>query len=194
MAFERTQTDGELMLQVAGFDSSALEKLYDRYSTLLFTLIKKTVSDKQLAEEILSDVFVIIWNRIDHFDFKANSVFTWLLTLTKNKTVDSLIRKKGTASLPRYTSEYEIENILPKLSARIKPLNIDFAKSKRVELISLLETLTDSQRQMLNYSLYAGMDSEEIAEHFNLPESMVRSKFQVAFNVMLNKSKTTINE
>jgi len=194
LAFERTQTDGELMLQVTGFDSSALEKLYDRYSTLLFTLIKKTVSDKQLAEEILSDVFVIVWNRIDHFDFKANNVFTWLLTLTKNKTVDSLKRKKGTASLPAYSSEYEIENILPKLSARIKPLNIDSANSMREQLISLLETLTDSQRQILNYSLYAGMDSEEIAEHFSLPESMVRSKFQVAFNVMLKKARTNLNE
>ena len=94
MAFERTLTDGELMMQVAEFDSSALEKLYDRYSTTLFTLINKIVSDKQLAEEILSDVFVIIWNRIDHFDFKANNVYTWLITLAKNKAVDSLKRKK----------------------------------------------------------------------------------------------------
>lgn len=188
MAFERTLKDGELMLQVAEFDSSALEKLYDRYSTPLFTLINKIVSDKQLAEEILSDVFVIIWNRIDHFDFKANNVYTWLVTLAKNKAVDSLKRKKGTANLPVYSSEYEIENILPKLSANIKPLNIDCAKSKREQLSSLLETLTDSQRQILNYSLYSGIDSEEIAAHFNFPESMVRSKFNVALSALLKKS------
>jgi RNA polymerase sigma-70 factor (ECF subfamily) len=182
------------MLQVAGFDSSALEKLYDRYSTFLFTLINKTVSDEQLAEEILADVFVIIWNRINHFDFKANNVYTWLLILAKNKAVDSLKRKKGTASLPMYTSEYEIENILPKLSAKIKPLTIDYAISRRVLLISILETLTDSQKQILNYSLYAGMDSEEIAEHFSLPESMVRSKFHVAFNAIFKKTRTILNE
>ena len=194
MAFERTLTDGELMMQVAEFDSSALEKLYDRYSTTLFTLINKIVSDKQLAEEILSDVFVIIWNRIDHFDFKANNVYTWLVTLAKNKAVDSLKRKKETASLTVYSSEYEIENILPKLSANIKPLNLDYAKSKRELLSSLLETLTDSQRQILNYSLYAGMDSEETAENLNLPESMVRSKINVALSALLKKSRSNLNE
>jgi RNA polymerase sigma-70 factor (ECF subfamily) len=194
LAYTRTLKDGELMLQVAGFDSSALEKLYDRYSTFLFTLINKIVSDKQLAEEILSDVFVIIWKRIDHFDFKNNNVYTWLVTLAKNKAVDSLKRKKGTASLPRYTSEYEIANILPKLSAKIKPLNIDYAKSNRELLSSLLETLTDSQKEILNYSLYSGMDSEEIAEHLNVPESMVRSKFHVALSAILKKARTNLNE
>ena len=192
MAFERTLTDGELMMQVAEFDSSALEKLYDRYSTTLFTLINKIVSDKQLAEEILSDVFVIIWNRIDHFDFKANNVYTWLVTLAKNKAVDSLKRKKETASLTVYSSEYEIENILPKLTPGIKSLNLDYAKSKRGLLNSLLETLTDSQRQILNYSLFAGMDSEETAEHLNLTESMVRSKFNVALSALLKKARSNL--
>jgi len=192
LAFERTLTDGELMMQVAEFDSSALEKLYDRYSTTLFTLINKIVSDKQLAEEILSDVFVIIWNRIDHFDFKANNVYTWLVTLAKNKAVDSLKRKKETASLTVYSSEYEIENILPKLTPGIKPLNLDYAKSKRGLLNSLLETLTDSQRQILNYSLFAGMDSEETAEHLNLTESMVRSKFNVALSALLKKARSNL--
>ena len=192
MAFERTLTDGELMMQVAEFDSSALEKLYDRYSTTLFTLINKIVSDKQLAEEILSDVFVIIWNRIDHFDFKGNNVYTWLVTLAKNKAVDSLKRKKETASLTVYSSEYEIENILPKLTPGIKPLNLDYAKSKRGLLNSLLETLTDSQRQILNYSLFAGMDSEETAEHLNLTESMVRSKFNVALSALLKKAMSNL--
>ena len=192
MAFERTLTDGELMMQVAEFDSSALEKLYDRYSTTLFTLINKIVSDKQLAEEILSDVFVIIWNRIDQFDFKANNVYTWLVTLAKNKAVDSLKRKNNTASLTVYSSEYEIENILPKLTPGIKPLNLDYAKSKRGLLNSLLETLTDSQRQILNYSLFAGMDSEETAEHLNLTESMVRSKFNVALSALLKKARSNL--
>jgi len=192
LAFERTLTDGELMMQVAEFDSSALEKLYDRYSTTLFTLINKIVSDKQLAEEILSDVFVIIWNRIDHFDFKANNVYTWLVTLAKNKAVDSLKRKNDSASLTMYSSEYEIENILPKLTPGIKPLNLDYAKSKRGLLNSLLETLTDSQRQILNYSLFAGMDSEETAEHLNLTESMVRSKFNVALSALLKKARSNL--
>ena len=82
---DSNQTDAEIMLKVAGYDSKALEQLYDRYSPILYTLIKKIVDDNENAEEILSDVFVIVWRQIDQFDFKTNNVYTWLVTLTRNK-------------------------------------------------------------------------------------------------------------
>ena len=92
MAENSKMTDSELMLKVAGYDSKALEHLYDRYSPILYTLIKKIVDDKEVAEEVLSDVFVIIWKKIDQFDFKTNNVYTWLITIARNKAIDTLKR------------------------------------------------------------------------------------------------------
>ncbi len=57
------------MLKVAGYDSKALEHLYDRYSPLLFTLINKIVEGKETAGDALSDIFVIIWRKSDQFEF-----------------------------------------------------------------------------------------------------------------------------
>jgi len=53
-------TDTEIMLKIAGYDSKALEQLYDRYTPLLYTLIKKIISEKETAEEVMLEVFVII--------------------------------------------------------------------------------------------------------------------------------------
>ena len=178
------------MMQVAGFDSSALEKLYDRYSTFLFTLINKTVSDEQLAEEILSDVFVIIWNRNDHFDFKANNVYTWLVTLAKNKAVDSLKRKKGTSSLPRYTSEYEIENIIPHLSTSAEPMDLNKVLSMKDKINDSFNKLTDAQQYVLNLAYYEGYNEQEIARELNIPLPTVKSKISIALS-NLNKNLAT---
>jgi len=69
-----TQTDAEIMLKLAGYDSQALKQLYDRYSSMLYALIRKIIPNKELAEEVLSDVFVITWKQMDQFDFKSNNV------------------------------------------------------------------------------------------------------------------------
>ena len=74
-------TDIELLQRVASHDSKALEALYNRYSSLLYTVIKKIVNDEAIAEEVLTDVFVIIWQKVNLFNFDSANVYTWLITL-----------------------------------------------------------------------------------------------------------------
>ena len=69
MADSASSTDLELMTRVVSNDSKALEALYNRYSPLLYTLIKKITGDEKTAEEVLADVFVIIWRKSNLFDF-----------------------------------------------------------------------------------------------------------------------------
>ena len=56
-------TDSQLMQKVSEYDSKSLEELYDRYSPILYTLIKKIVADQKIAEEVLTDIFVIVWEK-----------------------------------------------------------------------------------------------------------------------------------
>jgi len=179
-------TDAEIMLKVAGYDSKALEQLYDRYSPILYTLIKKIVTDKESAEEILSDVFVIVWRQIDQFDFKTNNVYTWLVTLARNKAIDVLNRKVGKL-MPEYDDEYEKEHIVPKLSPEIQALELKEVMNKKEKLEKALNGLTDAQRYVLDLSYYGGMDLAEIAGKMNIPAGTVKSKLQVAFGNLIQK-------
>jgi RNA polymerase sigma-70 factor, ECF subfamily len=179
-------TDAEIMLKVAGYDSKALEQLYDRYSPILYTLIKKIVTDKESAEEILSDVFVIVWRQIDQFDFKTNNVYTWLVTLARNKAIDVLNRKVGKL-MPEYDDEYEKEHIVPKLSPEIQALELKEVMNKKEKLEKALNGLTDAQKYVLDLSYYGGMDLAEIAGKMNIPAGTVKSKLQVAFGNLMQK-------
>ena len=186
MADSDSLTDAEIMLKVAGYDSKALEQLYDRYAPILYTLIKKIVTEKETAEEILSDVFVLVWRQIDQFDFKTNNVYTWLVTLARNKAIDVVNRKNGKL-LPEYDENYEKEFILPKLSPEIEPMELSGVMNKKERIEKALASLTDAQKYVLELSYYGGMDQAEIAGKLNIPTVTVKSKLQVAFGNLMKK-------
>ena len=186
MADSNSLTDAEIMLKVAGYDSKALEQLYDRYAPILYTLIKKIVTDKDTAEEILSEVFVTVWRQIDQFHFKTNNVYTWLITLARNKAIDVLNRNNGKL-LPEYTEDYEREHIIPKLSPEIEALELADVLNKKDKIEKALGSLTDAQKYVLELSYYGGMDQGEIAGKLNIPTMTVKSKLQVAFGNLMQK-------
>lgn len=186
MAEDGLLTDAEIMLKIAGYDSKALEQLYDRYAPILYTLIKKIVTEKETAEEILSDVFVIVWKNIDLFDFKTNNVYTWLIMLTRNKAIDVLSRRSD-KEMEEYTSDYEKEKIIPKLSPEIKPVELNEVLEKREKIVNAVNGLTDAQRYVLELSYYGGMYEDEIAGKLKIPVMTVKSKLQVAIGNLMQK-------
>ena len=186
MAESNTLTDAEIMLKIAGYDSKALEQLYDRYATLLYTLIKKIVTDKETAEEILSDVFVIIWRHIDLFDFKTSNVYTWLIMLARNKAIDVLNRKGGKVTQD-YTDEYEKEKIIPKLSPETEATELHKVLEKKEKIEGALGSLTDAQKYVMELSYFGGMNEAEIAGKLKIPAMTVKSKLQVAIGNLMQK-------
>ncbi len=186
-----SQKDSELLLQVASYDVQALELLYDRYSPTLYSFIKKLVSEQELAENILVDVFKIVWNRIDDFDFRTNNVYTWLITLSRNKSMDVLKRKKVNCDLPPYNDEYERLNILPNLSQEINALDLEEVLKLKNQVQEGFDKLTQAQRFVLNLVYFEGMSETEIADQLHIPAPTVRSKLQVAMGNLHEKLMKT---
>ncbi len=186
MAESNSISDAEIMLKIAGYDSKALEQLYDRYAPLLYTLIKKIVADKEASEETLSDVFVIVWRQIDQFDFKTNNVYTWLVTLARNKAID-VMNRRGEKSLPEYSDDYERIYILPNLSPEIQPMELEDVVNSKAKMEKAFGSLTDAQKYVLELSYYEGLDQQEIANKLKIPTVTVKSKLQVAIGNLMQK-------
>jgi RNA polymerase sigma-70 factor, ECF subfamily len=178
-------TDAEIMLKIAGYDSSASELLYDRYAPMLYSLIKKIIPNQELADKVLSEVFVITLKQIDQFDFKSSDVYTWLVTLTRNKAIDSMKRQRGKEKRV-YTEEFEKEEIIPKLSPEIKAMEFADVTRMRNNVQAAINSLTDAQKSLLDLSYYEGLDENMIAERLKIPVSSVKSKLRLV-NVSLMK-------
>jgi RNA polymerase sigma-70 factor, ECF subfamily len=189
LAINESSKDIELLQRVALYDSKALEVLYNRYYSLLFTLIKKIVGEQALAENVLIDVFVIIWRKVNHFDFNTQNVYSWLIILARNKAVDALRRKRsadkvsaGQAGLPGYTEEYENDYIIPKLSQGIDPLDLNMALNVKDSVETALNKLTDAQQYVIYLAFYEGLTQQEIAAKLNIPFPTVKSKIKIALS------------
>ena len=192
MALNISFTDIELMQRVSSNDSKALEVLYNRYSSLLYTLIKKIVGEEKAAEDILSEIFVIVWRKVDQFDINTGNVYTWLVTLARNKAVDTLrrsrIAEKQTPArktgeiheIEIYNDTYENKYIIPNLSNYIDPLDLRTAFSIKDDVEAALNKLTDAQQYVLYLAYYEGLSQKEIAEKLNIPLPTVKSKIKIA--------------
>lgn len=178
MSSDGILTDAEIMLKIAGYDSSASELLYDRYAPVLYALIKKIIPNQELADKVLSEVFVITLKQIDQFDFKSSDVYTWLVTLTRNKAIDSMKRQQGKEKRV-YTEEFEKDEIIPKLSPEIKAMEFSDVTRMRNNIQAAINSLTDAQKSLLDLSYYEGLDESMIAERLKIPVSSVKSKLRL---------------
>lgn len=174
-------TDLELMHEISRFESRALEELYDRYSPLLYTVIKKIAPDPANAEQILVEVFIIIWRKIHKFHFATGNVFSWLVTLARNKAVDMLRRERAAGTTSQfYDDDYEDYFIIPTFTNDMDSLDFNTAVSLRPKIEKALSKLTDTQKYVLHLAYYEGYSIDEIADKLNVPIETVRSKIVTA--------------
>lgn len=178
-------TDGELVLKIAGFNAQAFEQLYSRYSSFLYSLIKKIIGDPKLSERVLLNVFAIFWKRIEFYDATTNNVYTHLTLLTRNRAIDVLKRMDEHKLSPAYDDLYEFEKIIPKLSPVMKPISLELAMAfaERVRLHK--SQLTEVQNLILNMIFFEGLTDDEISKKLNVPEATIKQKVQTILGTLM---------
>ena len=82
--------DAALMRAVAGGSHDALAALYDRHGDAVFAAASRLTSDRGMAEEVVQETFLALWNRAETFDPELGSLAAWLHTIARNRTVDRL--------------------------------------------------------------------------------------------------------
>jgi len=172
-------TDIEIFRNIVKYDSKALEELYLRYSPILFSLIKKIVADNTVAEKILLDVFIVVWRKIDLFNFKSGNVYVWLIFLARNKAVN-YVRNKGTET--ENDDKHEDFYVIPLLEDSIDSLSLQAALNAKPEISEALDNLTEAQKYVILLSFYEGLTLDEIADKLNIPVPTVRTQITVALD------------
>ena len=92
MAVERSSqpTETALVQAIAGGSHEALAALYDRHADAVYATASRLTSDRQVAEEVVQETFLALWNRAESFNPAAGSLQAWLHTIARNRTVDRL--------------------------------------------------------------------------------------------------------
>jgi len=89
----------ELICRVGAGDESALSELYDRSAPLLLATAMRILGDNREAEDVIQEVFVQIWGKSSSFSDACGTPLSWLLALTRNKSIDRLRCEQKRAEL-----------------------------------------------------------------------------------------------
>jgi len=167
-------SDWSLMERVVHKDESALSALYDRYSGLVFSEVKRILRDTGAAEEILQDLFYQIWRTAERFDAGRGSLAGWLLVAARNRAISKLRRKTGKTE---ELNENEVSLKVDMESQAAQSILLDKVRG-------VMGSLPETQRQALEFAYFEGMSHTEIAEKTGQPLGTVKTRIRSAMETL----------
>jgi len=169
--------DGILLNLIAHAQEDALSELYDRYSTLIYSVAMNALSDQALAEEITQDVFVRVWERAGTYRNEQGSVATWLASIARNRAID-IFRHNRARQINLNTSWEAAENLDSPASQNVEE-EVDLAQ--RVQYVRwAVAQLPEEQRSALSLAYFQGLTHPEIAQKLGEPLGTVKTRIRLA--------------
>jgi RNA polymerase sigma-70 factor (ECF subfamily) len=170
--------DGDLLVRLQQRDPRALAELYDRYGGMTFRLILRMVRDRGIAEDLVQETFLRVWNRAGGFDSERGAVGPWLLAVARNRAIDYL-RCQGR----RTESTFDLnETDHPSLFADLDTDMLNFDVARQVK--KALDQLSAQQREAIELAYFEGMSQTEIAERMKQPLGTVKTWMRRALQQM----------
>jgi len=167
-------TEKDLLQRIAVGDEAAFEQLYDRLAGLLYQLAVSVVHDFALAEEVVQESFLQIWDKAPNYDPQLGKPIAWAVTLTRNKAIDRLRgsqRRERIADALGMEQEAQGENVL---DGTAETLVNEMARQVRSAMIHLPE----EQRQAIELAFFDGLTQTEIAAKLGLPLGTVKARIR----------------
>jgi RNA polymerase sigma factor (sigma-70 family) len=165
-----TYSEQELVALLQQRNEKAFGYLYDNYSGALYGIVNSIVTDKEIANDVLQNVFVNIWRKIELYDAAKGRLFTWMLNIARNASIDEL-RSKGYRDSQKNQSLSE---------------NVDLAgvvtgpAINDVGLKKVLTKLKSELRVLVDLSYFQGFTHEEISKLLNIPLGTVKTRIRSA--------------
>lgn len=153
-------------------DKNALGYLYDNYGEALYGVILRITNDDNLAQEVLQDAFMRVWERIGHYQEGKGTLFTWMMALTRNLALDRL-RAKGMKL--RSKSDSLSDNVY-----QLDKKNYTETSTDAIGLEEVLKNLSEEQRFVIDKLYFRGYTQSEVAKEYDIPLGTVKTRLRSA--------------
>jgi RNA polymerase sigma-70 factor, ECF subfamily len=166
-----------LLARIAVKNEPALKILYESIGGLLYSVALRIVRRPQLADEVVQDVFVNVWNKAGDYSPAQALPMTWLISLTRNRSIDVLRAQDETVSLTMPGEEASDGEMVydPVDESMRTPLQNMLSKMEGHCIEKCMNALESSQRQSIALAFYHGMSHAELAEHLSQPLGTIKS-------------------
>jgi len=166
---KENSSDARLILSVRSGDQQAMGALFDRYSSLVYSVALRVLGDTGAAEDVLQEVFMQLWRKPAVFDSARGSLAAWLAVIARNRAIDAIRKRKP---------ETDIEDVI----VSVEP---DFAgeaeRNRAAEHIRRkLSEMPEPQRSALEMAFFEGLTHSEIATKTGTPLGTIKTRIRTA--------------
>ena len=169
--------DRQLLQRIVGRDKDALDMLYGRYATPVYSLALQMLKQPPLAEEVTQDVFLNIWLKAASFNAERGQPRSWIMSVTHHRVID-VIRSRRRVTSMTDPEGYETLERLPAGGASVESQvqqNLD-----RERIMAALATLPENQREVILLAYFEGYSQSEMADRLAQPLGTVKTRVRLA--------------
>jgi RNA polymerase sigma-70 factor (ECF subfamily) len=174
------EEERSLLARLQSREEAALAELYDHLAPWVLGLAERILGDLDEAEEVLSDVFVQVWSRIDQHDAQRGPLVPWVLSIARNRALDLLRRRRRWQRKLERAGEVRLaegaDAVDPHESAEAAIPGWPVHRAVHQALAGL----PDEQRRMVLLSYFEGLSHAEIARRTDIPLGTVKTRLRLA--------------
>lgn len=180
MSTKNKYSEEELIAGLKAQNKEAFNYLYANYSNALHHVLWGIVKSDEIAEELLHDVFVKIWQKVKSYDSSKGRLYTWMLNVARNSAIDKVRskaynKKQKTNSIDDSVSSYEF-------SGGSSEQYVDHFGMERY-----FDQLKPEYKKLLQLAYFQGYTQAEIAEKEEIPLGTVKTRIRKALLMLREK-------
>ena len=169
--------DHQLIERISIQEKLALDALYGRYMSPVYSLAMFMLKQPALAEEVTQDIFLNIWLKAGSFKPDRGQPKAWIMSVAHHKIVD-VIRSRRRAIVMTDPTDYEILEQLP--SGGVSTEEQVERNLERERIMRALATLPEPQREVIMLAYFEGYSQSEMAGRLNQPLGTVKTRVRLA--------------
>ena len=169
--------DQQLIQRVSQVDKGALEALYVRYQTPVYSLAMFMLKQPALAEEATQDIFLNIWLKASSFNAERGQPKSWIMSVAHHKIID-VIRSRRRTIVNTDPADYETLDLLPSAGASTEAQVEQTLERERI--MRALATIPEPQREVIMLAYFEGYSQSEMAGKLDQPLGTVKTRVRLA--------------
>jgi RNA polymerase sigma-70 factor (ECF subfamily) len=174
----RFPEDADLARRLKDRDATVVGELYDRYGRLAYTLIYRIVRDQSVAEDLVQESFLRVWNRAQAFDAERGSLGPWILTVARNQALDYIRSVQGRVWSGMVSADSEHPGAF-------RDWEGDMLDGIRLDQVrTALAKLSDNQRTVIELAYFEGLSQSEMADRLKQPLGTVKTWIRTALKTL----------
>jgi RNA polymerase sigma factor (sigma-70 family) len=172
MPVESQLPEEEIVAFVKGKDARGMRYLYDKYAAALYGVIYRIVPSPEVAEEILQETFIKVWQKINSFDNTKGRLYTWMLNIARNQAIDKTRSTDFKNTEQTQNTDFYVSATNAAGDEEINP--------EHIGLKEIVGTLRREQKELIDLIYFMGFTQAEAAAKLRMPLGTVKTRVRSA--------------